>query len=186
MPVAQPSLSSSRGARRLVAATVSLVLTVGALTLGVGGRVGNASVPASTAAAANSTVKVNGTVKGLVFQDFGSTGFFTTGNAATGEPRNRPIGGITATAYDADGDRVGTATSGSDGAYTINISGAKSNYLRVQFSGWDPSVYQPGFAAQTAIPANSKGENDTSVQFTELGTRRKPRTSTSVWSSPTR
>ena len=42
-----------------------------------------------------------------------------------------------------------------------------------------PSVYQPGFAAQTAIPANSLGENDTSVQFVELGTdgrrARRPR-----------
>ena len=155
-----------RGARRLVAAAVSLVLAVGALTLGVGGGVGNAAVPAPTAAA----LAVDGTVKGVVFQDFGSTGFFTTGNAATGVPRNRPIGGVTATAYDADGDRVGTATSGSDGTYTINVSGARSNYLRVQFSGWDPNVYQPGFAAQTAVPANSLGENDTSVQFVELGT----------------
>ena len=128
------------------------------------------NAPRACAAAVNAAAAVNGTVKGVVFQDFGSTGFFTTGNAATGEPRNRPISGITAMAYDADGDLVGTATSGSNGTYTINVSGAKSNYLRIQFSGWDPSVYQPGFAAQTPIPANSQGENDTSVQFTELGT----------------
>ena len=127
-----------------------------------------AAVNARTAAAA--AAAVDGTVKGVVFQDFGSTGFYTTGNAATGEPRNRPIAGVTATAYDADGNAVGTATSGSTGTYTINVSGAKSNYLRIQFSGWDPTVYQPGFAAQTPIPANSQGENDTSVQFTELGT----------------
>ncbi len=127
---------------------------------------GNAAVPAPKAAA----LAVNGTVKGVVFQDFGSTGFFTTGNAATGVPRNRPIGGVTAQAFDADGGRVGTATSGSDGTYTINVSGARSNYLRVQFSGWDSNVYQPGFAAQSAVPANSLGENDTTVQFVELGT----------------
>ena len=127
---------------------------------------GNAAVPAPTAAA----LAVDGTVKGVVFQDFGSTGFFTTGNAATGVPRNRPISGVTAQAFDADGGRVGTATSGSDGTYTINVSGARSNYLRVQFSGWDSNVYQPGFAAQSAVPANSLGENDTTVQFVELGT----------------
>ena len=162
MLVAQPNLS----ARRHLAAAVSLVLAVGALTLGVGGGVGNAAVPAPTAAA----LAVTGTVKGVVFQDFGSTGFFTTGNAATGVPRNRPIGGVTAQAFDADGDRVGTATSDADGGYTINVSGARSNYLRVQFSGWDSNVYQPGFAAQSAVPANSLGENDTTVQFVELGT----------------
>src|SRR6185437_12414836 len=71
---------------------------------------------------------------------------------------------------DADGNKVGSAVSGADGSYAITVSGARSNYLRVQFSGWDPAVYQPGFAAQSAVPSGSLGENDTSVQFVELGT----------------
>ena len=36
---------------------------------------------------------VDGTVSGSVFQDFGSTGIYTTGDAGAGVPRNRPIAG---------------------------------------------------------------------------------------------
>ena len=90
---------------------------------------------------------MDGTVSGSVFQDFGTTGIYTTGDAGAGVPRNRPIAGVTATAYDADGDAVGTATSAADGTYTINATGARSQDLRIEFSGWDQEVYQPGFAA---------------------------------------
>ena len=101
---------------------------------------------------------VDGTVKGVVFQDFGSTGFYTTGNAATGEPRNRPIAGVTATAYDADGDQVGTATSGSDGDLHDQRQRARGPTTCGSSSpAGTPTVYQPGFAAQTAIPAELTG-----------------------------
>ena len=116
---------------------------------------------------------VDGTVAGSVFQDFGSTGIYTTGDAAAGVPRNRPIAGVTATAYDADGDAVGTATSAADGTYTITVTDARSQDLRVEFSGWDAEVYQPGFAAQTALPAGALGSNDTSVQFVDARHRRR-------------
>src|SRR6478736_1298856 len=69
------------------------------------------------------------------------TGLLLVGPAA-GVPRNRPIAGVTATAYDADGDQVGTATSAADGTYTIDAAGARSQDLRIEFSGWDQEVYQ--------------------------------------------
>ena len=50
------------------------------------------------------------------------------------------------------------------------VTDARSEDLRVEFSGWDPEIYQPGFAAQTAVPADALGSNDTSVQFVRLGT----------------
>ena len=113
---------------------------------------------------------MDGTVSGAVFQDFGSTGIYTIGDAAAGVPRNRPIADVTATAYDADGDAVGTATSAADGTYTIDVTDARSQDLRIEFSGWDPEIYQPGFAVQTAVPADALGSSDTSVQFVTLGT----------------
>ena len=116
---------------------------------------------------------MDGTLSGSVFQDFGSTGIYTTGDAGAGVPRNRPIAGVTATAYDADGDQVGTATSAADGTYTIIAADARSQDLRIEFSGWNPEIYQPGFATQTAVPAGALGSNDTS-------------SSSSGWAPPTR
>ena len=75
--------------------------------------------------------------------------------------------GITATAYDADGDMVGSALSGADGTYELPVAGAFSADLRIEFSGW-PDEYEPAFAAQGAEPPSVLGANDTSVQFVTL------------------
>ncbi|MDQ2698697.1 MAG: hypothetical protein M3Y46_07870, partial [Actinomycetota bacterium] len=95
-----------------------------------------------TAAPAQAAGSTSGTVSGIVFQDFTSAGWYTTGSAGAGVPRNRPIAGITATAYDAQGDAVGTAVSGADGTYSLDVTGAYSADLRVEFSGW-PDQYKP-------------------------------------------
>ena len=153
---------------RWVSLGAVLTLLSGLLLVGVGTGVTNAAGLGAVASAAAGDV--DGTVSGAVFQDFGSTGIYTIGDAAAGVPRNRPVAGVTATAYDADGDAVGTATSAADGTYAINVTDARSEDLRIEFSGWDPEIYQPGFAVQTAVPADALGSSDTSVQFVTLGT----------------
>jgi len=112
---------------------------------------------------------VDGTVSGIVFQDFASSGWYTTGAPEVGQPRNRPVAGVTATAYDAQGDVVGTALSGTDGRYTVTVEDAFSADLRVEFSGWDATKYEPDFAAQGVAPPSMAGANETSVQFAQLG-----------------
>lgn len=121
-------------------------------------------VTAAPAAAAGGT---DGTVSGEVFQDFSSSGWYTTGAPAAGIPRSRPVAGVMATAYDAQGDVVGSAVSAADGSYAIGVADAYSSDLRVEFSDW-PAQYEPAFAAQGVEPPSTIGANDTSVQFVTL------------------
>ena len=107
--------SGSTKARRVRAAIASLATLVLVAT----GLV----VVAAPAQAAGET---NGSVAGIVFQDFTSDGWYTTGAAAAGVPRNRPVAGVTVKAFDAEGDLVGTAASAADGTYTLAVSGAFS------------------------------------------------------------
>jgi len=91
-----------------------------------------------------------GPISGTVFRDFNSNGV----RDAT-EPG---IEGVTATVYDADGNFQGSASSQSDGSYSINAGG--DGPYRLEFSGW-PSYLQPSAYGS---------HNATSVQFVSEGT----------------
>ncbi|MEV8268590.1 DUF5979 domain-containing protein [Microbacterium sp. NPDC076911] len=148
-----------RKIRAGVATLVSAALVSAGLVVGI--------APASAAG------DIDGSVSGVVFQDFASTGWYSEGNASAGVVRNRPVAGVTATAYDADGDVVGTGVSDDDGEYAIDVIGARSDDLRVEFSGWDAlgRGFEPGFAANGTPPTgvDIEGDNNTSVQFVMLG-----------------
>lgn len=120
-----------------------------------------AQVPSADAAGTN-----DGAVSGTVFRNVTSTGWKSPGTVA--EPAALPVAGVTATAYDAQGDVVGSAVSGSNGDYSIGVADAFSDALRVEFSGW-PTELQPGYAAQGTAPSPLPAANDTSVQFVTLG-----------------
>ncbi|GAA3896224.1 hypothetical protein GCM10022381_42100 [Leifsonia kafniensis] len=115
--------------------------------------------PASAAGAAD------GTVSGTVFQNFDSSGW--KASAKTGVVDSLPVAGVTATAYDAQGDIVGSGVSATDGRYTMTVDDAFSDALRVQFSGWSEPL-EPAFAAQGTSPQTGAAANDTSVQFVTL------------------
>lgn len=140
-----------RGLRKFLAglATVALVSSGAVLT-------------SSTAALAAGPE--SGTVTGTVFRDFNSNGIFDSGNsAASGIANDIGLAGVEVKAYDRDGDLVGSAVSGADatadaGAYTLEISGAASADLRLEFASADP--FDPAFAG---------ADNGTSVQFVQIG-----------------
>ena len=108
----QSGSATRRGIRATVASLVSVALVVTGFV-----------VIAAPAQAAGTT---SGTVSGIVFQDFTSDGWYTTGSAAAGVPRNRPVAGVTVNAFDAEGDLVGIAASAADGTYTLPVVGAFS------------------------------------------------------------
>ncbi|WP_345069906.1 DUF5979 domain-containing protein [Leifsonia kafniensis] len=120
------------------------------------------AAPAAPAAAAGASV---GTVSGTVFENFDSSGW--KASAKTGVVDSLPVAGVTATAYDAQGDIVGSGVSAANGNYTINVVGAFSRDVRVEFSGWSEPL-EPAFAAQGAAPQTGAAANDTSVQFLTL------------------
>ena len=110
-------------------------------------------VDAPVATAAGSTA---GTVTGRVYQDYNSNGAYDT-TVAVGAAVDVGIAGVTVRAFDADGDPVGSATTIADGTYTINVAGAESTAIRVEFA--TPSGYSPSF-----VGAN----NGSSIQFVTL------------------
>jgi len=157
--VPERSALSIRRVRGRKSAALTSFSIVSALVLG--------SVVAAAAPAAHAAGDVDGSVSGIVFQDFTSGGWYTTGSAAAGVPRNRPVEGVAVTAFDAEGDLVGTAVSAANGTYTLPVTDAFSDHLRVEFSGWD-DAYEPAFAAQGTPPPTTQGDNNTSVHLVTL------------------
>lgn len=112
--------------------------------------------PLSSVAAATNQVT------GVVFEDFNSNGVqdsgLTINNAGSGSVGvavDQGVGGVTVTAYDANGNVAGTTTSAApSGAYTLDLPAGS---YRIEFSGL-PAGY---------VPAQHGPDNGTSAQFTD-------------------
>ena len=96
-------------------------------------------------------------ISGTVYMDYNSNGVLNVGGYVTGASASVTatdvgVAGITVSAYDATGTRVGQTTSGADGTYTLTTSTAGA--VRVEFSV--PSGYESSFRGS---------QSDTSVQF---------------------
>ena len=135
----------SRPLSRTLAA--ALVATLAATSLALAG-----AAPATAA---------DGTVTGTVFRDFNANGVLDTATAR-GIAIDTGFGGVTVTAYDSDGGPSWTTTSAADGSYSIPVTNATGNAVRIEFTGL-PTGYQPGAVASTG------SANGTSVQFVNLG-----------------
>ncbi len=134
-----------RGLRRALAAALT------ALVVGTG-----AAVAAEPEAAEAAT----GRVQGTVFRDYNQNGVY---NASAGPDGliDDPLKGVTATAYNAAGQAVGSAVTNASGQYDIAINPPlpDGTPLRIAFSGY-PAGFVDSF--------NGSG-NRTSVQFTTVG-----------------
>lgn len=109
-------------------------------------------LPATSAAA--------GVINGVVFQDYNSNGSFDTtktipnaGAGAIGAAVDRGIQGVVVTAFSASGAVAGTATTNSQGLYSLNTSGDAP--YRIEFTAL-PAGFKPG-----PVGADSKS----TVQF---------------------
>ena len=88
----------------------------------------------------------NGTVTGKVFLDKDSDGAIDTGEGG--------VASVEVKAYDSAGTAVGTATTGSDGTYSLTVANSASTQVRIEFS--TPNGYQSSFAGT---------DSGTSIQF---------------------
>lgn len=108
-------------------------------------------------------------ITGVVFQDFNSNGTRDTATAI-GVAVDSGVSGIVVRAFDATGAQVGSATTASNGSYTLTISGASTTSVRVEFS--IPSGVaaldglQPSFATSTGASGSTHGS---AVQFATVG-----------------
>ncbi|WP_144875111.1 SdrD B-like domain-containing protein [Microbacterium sp. 1.5R] len=141
---ARPTVrSTSRAIARPWRAVLAAVVT--AVTVGA------SIVVASPAVAAD------GTVTGVVYQDFNDSG---TRDAAAGDfGGDTGVGGVQVTATDSTGAVRGTATTSATGAYTLTVTGAATTDVRVEFT-----------ALPTAFRAARSGAgNGSTVQFVSIG-----------------
>lgn len=111
---------------------------------------------------ASSVSAASSSVSGRVYQDFLSNGTFDSAVAA-GQATDTGVSGITVSAYDSTGARVGTATSGADGTYTLSVTSAAGANLRVEFE--IPST-NPLASFRNSFAGTNSG---TSVQFVTAG-----------------
>ncbi len=112
---------------------------------------------ASTLVVAQPALAADGSVTGVVYQDFDDSG---TRDAASGDfGGDTGVGGVRVTATDSTGVVRGTTTTAANGAYTLTVTGAATSAVRVEFTGL-PTGFRP---------ARAGSGNGTTVQFASIG-----------------
>jgi hypothetical protein len=104
-----------------------------------------------------------GTITGTVFRDFNSNGIKDTAGG-TAVAVDTGIAGVTVTGYDRDGASVGSTTTAASGNYTLNVTPAESNDVRVEFTTL-PSGFKPSFRGT----GNTGTRNLGATQFVQVG-----------------
>ena len=134
----------------------------GALAFVLSASVVASCIVAGITSETNVAHAADGTITGVVFQDYNSNGANDTA-VAFGQATDIGIAGIEVKGYDSTGALVGFTTSGADGSYALNVTGSATSELRVEFS-------IPASNPLSAFRSSFSGINSgTSVQFTEVG-----------------
>lgn len=98
---------------------------------------------------------------GKVYRDFNSDGLIT----ANGTITDTGVSGVTVTAYDKNGNSVGSATTASNGIYTINPTG--DGPYRVEFSnlpeGYEPTTHGAGNGTSTQFVTTAAGASNVNL-----------------------
>lgn len=115
----------------------------------------------ATAARPEGASAAGSSVSGRVFLDYNSNGLRNPGDNLA-QATDISVPGVEVKAYDSAGNLVGTATSAADGTYSLSVTGAASEQLRIEFS--TPSGLEPSFVA-----TGETSENNSSVQFVDAG-----------------
>ncbi|MFZ4663302.1 MAG: SdrD B-like domain-containing protein, partial [Caldilineaceae bacterium] len=122
-------------------------------------------------------------ISGKVFRDYNSDGQIT----ANGTVTDTGVSGVTVTAYDKNGNAVGSATSASDGAYTINPTG--DGPYRIEFtnlpSGYEPTTHgtQNGTSTQFVTTAGGATNVNLGVNVPEDHAQDAPRLAIARWTN---
>jgi protocatechuate 3,4-dioxygenase beta subunit len=91
----------------------------------------------------------SGTIAGTVYNDKNSNG--------ANDGTDAGVSGVVVSAYDSSGTQVGTTTTSGNGTYSLNVSSAATNNVRIEFT--TPNGYQPSFQGAA---------NATSIQFVSI------------------
>jgi protocatechuate 3,4-dioxygenase beta subunit len=98
-----------------------------------------------------------GTITGAVFQDYNSNGIRET-SGVNGSAIDRGVGGVVVRAYDDTGALCGTATSGSNGSYTLSHTCGGST-ARVEFTNLPAGYYEAPVGTNSGGPVQFVAAN---------------------------
>jgi hypothetical protein len=113
---------------------------------------------------------VTGSVSGTVFHDRNNDGFYEGPSNSTQFISDGGVAGIIVRAFDADGALVGTTTSAADGTYTLEVTGAATVDLRIEFEIPSSVPALEGFtSAISNFYANFAGQSYGPVRFVKVG-----------------
>ncbi|HEY0426722.1 MAG TPA: C25 family cysteine peptidase [Pyrinomonadaceae bacterium] len=120
------------------------------------------------------SVQATGTITGRVFQDFNGNGTYDTTTTVTNNgfgtiaaAIDRGVSGVTVTAYDSAGVSRGTATTASDGTYTLAATG--TGPYRIEFTTL-PSGYFASARSTDSVTGGTATNAGSTVQFVNNGT----------------
>jgi len=106
---------------------------------------------------------------GRVFQDFNENGTYDTtltltnnGSGTVAAPVDRGMSGVTVTAYDPAGVSRGTATTISDGTYTLAATG--TGPYRIEFTNL-PAGYFASARSTDSVLGGAAADSGSTVQF---------------------
>lgn len=113
--------------------------------------------------------QASGAISGRVFNDFNGNGVYNTSGGTTANPTaiDKGVQNVTVTAYDSNGVSRGTATTASDGTYTLNATG--TGPYRVEFTSL-PTGYLPSARSTDSVSGGSATDAGSTVQFVNDGT----------------
>ena len=123
----------------------------------------------STVVPGPSAVAAAGNVTGTVFQDFNSNGVNDSA-AILGVAQDIGVEGVAIRGFDSTGALVGTTVTGTGGSYTLAVTAASTNDVRVEFeipAAGALDAFMPSFA--TPATGATGSTTGTTVQFATIG-----------------
>ena len=105
-----------------------------------------------------------GNITGTVFQDFNADGFRSSGGAARTTAIDAPVEGVSVTAFDTNGQMVGSAVTAADGTYNLAVTG--NGPYRVEFGNF-PAGLSAGI---TTVASQSGATNPPWSEITSAST----------------
>lgn len=116
-----------------------------------------------------SAVVASSAITGTVFQDFDSDGVMDTA-VAIGVAFDVGVAGIEVRGFDSTGAQVGSTTTGAGGGYTLNIAGAATTSVRVEFTIPSTNASLAGFTSSFATTTGASGSQyGSAIQFATIG-----------------
>lgn len=119
--------------------------------------------------AESGATSVTGTVKGTVFYDRNSDAYYDGPDNNYQFVPDSPVEGIIVRGFDSTGAMVGSTTTGSDGKYTLTVSGAETNDIRLEFTIPDEPEFEGYTSGISNFYAGYAGQSYSSVRFVTVG-----------------